>query len=239
MTKNVTIPTAAVAEPVSATAVDVGVGVAVASATPARAHKQTSGNTVPVEVPEGCGPGDLIRVPLVNDKLFDVTVPEGCTEGSVFQVAIPSQQQQQQPLHHQGPAVQNKTSTNSSIGDILNGEDLHIGLDKTPIVAAGAENRTIAIEMSERGCCKEGFYGNYQPGKISMSSDEFYEAIEKYEKSGCCGCGDKERVTDGLNKEYNGRNIRFKIERRSEMVLSLEILDADSADKLFLTITQN
>jgi len=234
MTKNA-IPTA-VAKPVSATAVDVGV--AVATATPARAQKQTSGNTIPVEVPEGCGPGDLIRVPLVNDELFDVTVPEGCTEGSVFQVAIPSQQQQQQPLHHQGPTVQNKTSTNSSIGDILDGGDLHIGLDKTPIVAAGAENRTIAIEMSERGCCKEGFYGNYQPGKISMSSDEFYKAIEKYEKSGCCGCGDKEQVTDGLNKEYNGRNIRFKIERRSEMVLSLEY-GADSADKLFLTITQN
>jgi len=225
------IPTA-VAEPVSATADSV----AVAIATPARAHKPTAGNnTIPVEVPEGCGPGDLIRVPLINDELFDVTVPQGCHAGSVFQVAMPSKQQQQQPLRHQGPTVQNKTATNSA-GDVLEYGEVHINLDKTPIVAAGAEHRTIAIEMTERGCCKEGFYGNYQPNKISLSSDEFYQAIEKYEQAGCCG--DKDRVTDRLNKEYNSRHLRFKIERRADMELSLEY-GAHSSDKLFLTITQN
>ena len=227
------IPTA-VAEPVS-TMAD---GVAVATVTPARIHKPTAG-CIPVEVPEGCGPGDLIRVPLVNDELFDVTVPQGCHAGSVFQVAMPSkqqqQQQQQQPLKHQGPVLQNKTATNSA-GDVLNYGEVHMNLDKTPIVAAGAEHRTIAIEMTERGCCKEGFYGNYQPNKISLSSDEFYEAIEKYEQVGCCG--DKDRVTDKLNKQYNSRHLRFKIERRADMVLSLEY-GTHSSDKLFLTITQN
>merc|ERR1712238_471080 len=118
MGKMTNIPTA-VAEPVSATAD----GVAVATATPARAHKPTAGNnTIPVEVPEGCGPGDLIRVPLINDELFDVTVPQGCHAGSVFQVAMPSKQQQ--PLKHTGPVVQNKTATNSA-GDVLEYGEVH------------------------------------------------------------------------------------------------------------------
>jgi len=207
-----------------------------ANATPVVAVATASATTIPVEVPEDCGPGSLIRVPLDNGELFDVTVPEGCYKGSVFQVAMPSQKQSSTKMPtHKGPVVQNKHSHNS-IGDILDGDGVHIKLDKTPIVKAGTENRTIAIQMSDRGCCKEGFYGNYQPGKVNMKSDEFYKAIEKYEKVGCCGC--KDRVTDDLNKEFNGRNIHFKIERRANLVLDMDV-GAYTDEDLFLTITQN
>jgi len=229
MKKKHTIPTA-IAEPISA---EQAVVVAVATAT-------SSTNTIPVEVPEGCGPGDSIRVPLVDGKLFDVTVPEGCTEGSVFHVFDPSQQQQPTRIQPpRGPTVQNQSPDNYISDDL----ELNIKLDNRPVVAPGAESRTIAIQQTERGCCSEGFHGEYQPGKLNMSNEEFYEAIERYEKNGCCG-GNKDKVTDGLNKDFRGRNIRFKIESRTSLVISLpDILKGDSgvddSDTNFLVITQN
>jgi len=41
---------------------------------PTQAQAQTSYS---VQVPEGCGPFDLIRVPLAGGQLYDVQVPKG------------------------------------------------------------------------------------------------------------------------------------------------------------------
>ena len=72
---------------------------------------------------------------------------------------------------------------------------MHMKMDKRPIVTPGMEHRTVAIQLTDRGCCKPGFYGEYQPGKLNMSSDEFYDAIERYEKvlSCCCSCTNPRR----------------------------------------------
>ena len=44
---------------------------------------------ISVQVPEGCGPYDLIRVPLGNNgEQVDVQLLDGHTEGMTFQVAI-------------------------------------------------------------------------------------------------------------------------------------------------------
>ena len=50
---------------------------------PPQAEAQTSYS---VQEQEGCGPFDLIRVPLAGEQLYDVHVPDGYTEGMIFQV---------------------------------------------------------------------------------------------------------------------------------------------------------
>ena len=36
-------------------------------------------------------------------------------------------------------------------------------MDKRPIVTPGMEHRTLVIQLTDRGCCKPEFYGEYQP----------------------------------------------------------------------------
>ena len=45
---------------------------------------------------------------------------------------------------------------------------MHMKMDKRPIATPGMEHRTVAIQLTDRGCCKPGFYGEYQPGKLNM-----------------------------------------------------------------------
>ena len=93
---------------------------------------------------------------------------------------------------------------------------MHMKMDKRPIVTPGMEHRTVAIQLIDRGCCKPGFYGEYQPGKLNMSSDEFYDAIERYEKvlSCCCSCTNPRRSKMVISQDspiYTGINIAIKV----------------------------
>jgi hypothetical protein len=90
-----------------------------------------------------------------------------------------------------------------------------------------------------------------------MSSDEFYDAIERYEKVllpcytlFCClwPCFTNpirfKKVTDELNYEYKKRQIRFKVESRTELVTNLQQdmkgePNVRTDDIYFLFITQN
>ena len=40
---------------------------------------------------------------------------------------------------------------------------MHMKMDKRPIVTPGMEHRTLVIQLTDRGCCKPEFYGEYQP----------------------------------------------------------------------------
>jgi hypothetical protein len=134
----------------------------------AQAQAQTSYS---VQVPEGCGPFDLIRVPLAGGQLYDVQVLDGYTEGMIFQVAVPSpgqQQQQQQQQQHQHqhqqlippmmlspppqvhvgrPVVQNELPDNY----IAPGANMQMKMDKRPTVTPGMEHRTVSIQLTDRG----------------------------------------------------------------------------------------
>ena len=103
--------------------------------------------------------------------------------------------------------------------------------------------------MTERGCCKPGFYGKYQPGKLDMSSDEFYDATERYEEvlSCCCSCTNPRRskkVTVELNEEFKNRRIRFKVESRTDMVTNSQqdlkgVPNVRIEHRYFLVISQD
>ena len=93
MTENDTVYPVAEAMPAASEPI---VMAAQAQPVPPQAEAQTSYS---VQVPEGCGPFDLTRVPLAGEQLYDVPVPDGYTEGMIFQVAVSSPGQHQQ--HHQ------------------------------------------------------------------------------------------------------------------------------------------
>jgi hypothetical protein len=90
-----------------------------------------------------------------------------------------------------------------------------------------------------------------------MSSDEFYDAIERYEKvllpcytffcclwPCCTNPRRSEKVTDELNEDYKNQQIRFKVESRTDMVTNLQQdLEGEPnvriEDRYFLVVTQN
>jgi len=137
------------------------------------------------------------------------------------------------------------------------GQQAHMRIDRRPVVNPGTEHRTICIQMSDRGCCQPGYYGEYEPGKVNLSPDEFYEAISSYNDKFlpcwtffCClwPCCRNERhahkVTRTLNEKYKSRNIRFRLDSRAELVTNVVAdLKGDpnvhGETKHFLIITQN